>query len=257
MGREVLPLPLHEGPGSYKLARSPVCNLHCTSTAAAAMRATSHSTYGETLVVGPRLRFMQQERRTPSYRVFGSGTDPVVVVPGGPLLDGTYLGDLGGLSARRALAVPELPRVRVSQVAGLIEAVRKDIDLETVDVVAHSAGAPAALFYSLGTHSGFVASFWSPRLSAPSGSSPILKASRPSCTAAKTNPASRLLSPRATLTQARSRLNGCPSVHGVTSKSNWHETRWSTGPHVSAPTMRSRAPTLPRSRQRRNPSIVR
>lgn len=111
------------------------------------MRATSHSTYRETLVVGPRLKFMQQERRTPSYRVFGSGTDPVVVVPGGPLLDGTYLGDLGGLSARRALAVPELPRVRVSQVAGLIEAVRKDIDLETVDVVAHSAGAPAALFY--------------------------------------------------------------------------------------------------------------
>ncbi|MGO0576102.1 alpha/beta hydrolase [Ornithinimicrobium panacihumi] len=81
------------------------------------------------------------------YRLLGQGEDPALVVPGGPLLDGRYLGDLGGLSAHRALAVLELPRVAVSEVAVLIEAARDELGLTTLDLVAHSAGAAAALCY--------------------------------------------------------------------------------------------------------------
>jgi pimeloyl-ACP methyl ester carboxylesterase len=37
-----------------------------------------------------------------AYHVFGDGP-PVVCLPGGPMQDSGYLGDLGGLSARRQL----------------------------------------------------------------------------------------------------------------------------------------------------------
>lgn len=94
-----------------------------------------------------RLELMQHDRRAPSFRVFGSGEDPAVVVPGGPLLDGQYLGDLGGVSAHRALAVLHLPRIPASEVPRLIEAARDELGLRAVDLVAHSAGTSAALCY--------------------------------------------------------------------------------------------------------------
>ncbi|QIK72056.1 alpha/beta hydrolase [Propioniciclava coleopterorum] len=90
---------------------------------------------------------MQHDRRAPSFRVLGSGEDPAVVVPGGPLLDGQYLGDLGGVSAHRALAVLHLPRIPASEVPRLIEAARDELGLRAVDLVAHSAGTSAALCY--------------------------------------------------------------------------------------------------------------
>jgi pimeloyl-ACP methyl ester carboxylesterase len=37
-----------------------------------------------------------------AFRVFGDG-DPVVCLPGGPMQDSVYLGELGGLSSHRRL----------------------------------------------------------------------------------------------------------------------------------------------------------
>jgi hypothetical protein len=53
-----------------------------------------------------------------SYRATGEG-DPVVCLPGGPMQDSSYLGDLGGVSGHRRLVVLELrgtgrPRQRLS-----------------------------------------------------------------------------------------------------------------------------------------------
>lgn len=82
-----------------------------------------------------------------TYRVLGAGAEPALVVAGGPLLDPEYLGDLGGLTSERALAVPHLPRLPLSEIVPVLESVREDLALESVDVVAHSAGASAALLY--------------------------------------------------------------------------------------------------------------
>ena len=50
-----------------------------------------------------------------AYRVRGEGT-PLVCVPGGPMQESSYLGDLGGLSARRRLVLvgsgPEMARLK-------------------------------------------------------------------------------------------------------------------------------------------------
>ncbi|WP_281965115.1 alpha/beta fold hydrolase [Serinicoccus marinus] len=80
------------------------------------------------------------------YRVVGDG-DPLVVLPGGPVRDGHYLGDLGGLAASRRLVVPVFPHTRVEDLVPVVEAVRNDLGLSRIDVLAHSAGAVLALAY--------------------------------------------------------------------------------------------------------------
>lgn len=77
-------------------------------------------------------------------RLLGAGS-PVLVLPGGPLLDSHYLGDLGGLGAHRRLVVPDLPRERVFALVPLVQRVAAGLDDEPVDVLAHSAGTTLAL----------------------------------------------------------------------------------------------------------------
>jgi pimeloyl-ACP methyl ester carboxylesterase len=82
-----------------------------------------------------------------TYHVHGDG-EPVIVIPGGPLRATRYLGNLGGLDAHRALVLLELPRRRVDQLVGDVEALRVLLRLEHLDVLAHSAGANLAELYA-------------------------------------------------------------------------------------------------------------
>ncbi|PZT70664.1 alpha/beta hydrolase [Streptomyces sp. SW4] len=94
-----------------------------------------------------------------AYHVRGEG-DPLVVLPGGPMRASAYLGDLGGLTARRRLilldlrgtgdsAVPADPATyRCDRQVADVEALRVHLGLERVDVVAHSAGGNLALLHA-------------------------------------------------------------------------------------------------------------
>jgi proline iminopeptidase len=91
--------------------------------------------------------------------IIGAGP-PVVCVPGGPGRASAYLEDLAGLSATHTLlrfdlrgtGESELPEDRESlsfpRLADDIEALRIERGLETIDVVAHSAGCFVALVYA-------------------------------------------------------------------------------------------------------------
>ncbi|GGU26390.1 alpha/beta fold hydrolase [Lentzea flava] len=87
----------------------------------------------------------------------GSGA-PLLVVPGGPLLAPSYLGDLGGLPARLHLlhlrgtgrSGPADPaELRFDLHVDDVEAHRAHAGLDPVDVLAHSAGAAIAIRYAL------------------------------------------------------------------------------------------------------------
>lgn len=91
--------------------------------------------------------------------LFGDGS-PLLCLPGGPLLDSGYLGDLGGLSAHRQLALLD-PRGtgasdpvgdpaawRCNRLIADVEAQRQHLGLDRVDLVAHSAGANLAYRYA-------------------------------------------------------------------------------------------------------------
>jgi proline iminopeptidase len=86
--------------------------------------------------------------------------DPLVCLPGGPMLDSAYLGDLGGLGALRTLARLDLRGTGASgtpadpvtyrcdrQVAD-VEALRRHLGLERMDLFGHSAGANLAYAYA-------------------------------------------------------------------------------------------------------------
>jgi pimeloyl-ACP methyl ester carboxylesterase len=94
-----------------------------------------------------------------AVHVHGSGT-PLLCLPGGPMLDSGYFRDLGGLPAHRAMARLDLrgtgasgtPRDAASyrcdrQVAD-VEAVRRHLGLDRLDLLAHSAGANLAYAYA-------------------------------------------------------------------------------------------------------------
>ncbi|WP_330475841.1 alpha/beta fold hydrolase [Terrabacter sp. C0L_2] len=96
-----------------------------------------------------------------AYRVEGSG-EPLVVWPGGPARDAAYLGDLGGLAeaAHRSIVIPDprgtgaSPRpadhtaYAASRLADDLEALREHLGLETLDLLAHSAGCSVALLHA-------------------------------------------------------------------------------------------------------------
>ncbi|WP_406133446.1 alpha/beta fold hydrolase [Streptomyces zaomyceticus] len=95
-----------------------------------------------------------------AFHVSGTGTGaPLLCLPGGPLQDSAYLGDLGGLTAHRrvirldlrgtgASEVPEDPAsYRCDRLVDDVEALRAHLGLDTVDVLGHSAGANLAALY--------------------------------------------------------------------------------------------------------------
>jgi pimeloyl-ACP methyl ester carboxylesterase len=85
---------------------------------------------------------------------------PLLCLPGGPMLDSAYFRDLGGLGAHRALArldlrgtgaseEPDDPATyRCDRQVGDVEAVRRHLGLDRLDLLAHSAGANLAYRYA-------------------------------------------------------------------------------------------------------------
>jgi proline iminopeptidase len=94
-----------------------------------------------------------------AYRVLGDG-DPLVCLPGGPMQDSRYLGDLGGLSAQRRLIVLDLrgtgqsaipadtSSYRCDRLVEDVEALREHLGLDRMDVLGHSAGTNLATLYA-------------------------------------------------------------------------------------------------------------
>ncbi|MEU6375941.1 alpha/beta hydrolase [Streptomyces sp. NPDC046909] len=86
--------------------------------------------------------------------------EPVVVLPGGPMRASAYLGDLGGLSAHRGLALLDLrgtgdsatpadpATYRCDRLVDDVEALRIHLGLERMDLLAHSAGGSLAMLYA-------------------------------------------------------------------------------------------------------------
>jgi pimeloyl-ACP methyl ester carboxylesterase len=100
-----------------------------------------------------------------SYLATGDG-DPVVCLPGGPMQDARYLGDLGGLPRHRPLvvlelrgtggsAVPDDPAsYRCDRLVGDVEALREHLGFARVDLLGHSAGVNLALCTPPATRAG-------------------------------------------------------------------------------------------------------
>ena len=94
-----------------------------------------------------------------AYHVQGDGP-PLVCMPGGPMRDSVYLGDLGGLSASRRLvtldlrgtgrsAVPADPAsYRCDRLIGDVAVLQDQLGLDRMDLLGHSAGANIAVMYA-------------------------------------------------------------------------------------------------------------
>jgi len=94
-----------------------------------------------------------------AYHVQGDGP-PLVCLPGGPMRDSVYLGDLGGLSASRRLitldlrgtgrsAAPADPAsYRCDRLVDDVAALQDQLGLDRVDLLGHSAGANIAVMYA-------------------------------------------------------------------------------------------------------------
>ncbi|MGW3911284.1 alpha/beta fold hydrolase [Streptomyces sp. NPDC005070] len=94
-----------------------------------------------------------------TFDAYGDGP-PVVCLPGGPMQDCAYLGDLGGLSAHRRLimadprgtggsAIPADPAsYRCDRLVDDVEALREHLGLGRMDLLAHSAGTNLAVLYA-------------------------------------------------------------------------------------------------------------
>ncbi|GAB1333836.1 alpha/beta hydrolase [Streptomyces sp. E-15] len=94
-----------------------------------------------------------------AYHLRGTG-EPLAVLPGGPMRASTYLGDLGGLTAHRRLALLDLrgtgdsadpadpATYRCDRMVGDVEVWRAHMGLEHIDLLAHSAGAALAMLYA-------------------------------------------------------------------------------------------------------------
>lgn len=93
-----------------------------------------------------------------TYHALGEGR-PVIVLPGGPMQDSAYLGDLGGLSSRVRLIrldlrgtgespTADLTSCRCDRLVDDVEALRVHLGIDRVDLLAHSAGTNLAALYA-------------------------------------------------------------------------------------------------------------
>jgi pimeloyl-ACP methyl ester carboxylesterase len=94
-----------------------------------------------------------------TYHQAGEGR-PLICVPGGPMQASAYLGDMGGLSAHRSLALLDLrgtgesaipadpASYRCDRLVDDVEALRVHLELDGIDLLGHSAGAALALLYA-------------------------------------------------------------------------------------------------------------
>ncbi|WP_436738463.1 alpha/beta fold hydrolase [Streptomyces sp. BBFR102] len=94
-----------------------------------------------------------------AHHTAGDGP-PLVCLPGGPMHPAAYLGDLGGLTAHRRLTaldprgtgaseVPADPAsYRCDRLVADVEALRRHLGVDRVDVLGHSAGANLAVRYA-------------------------------------------------------------------------------------------------------------
>ncbi len=106
----------------------------------------------------PMPTFTANDGTTLSYRESGHGR-PLVCLPGGPMQDAAYLGELGGLSQHVRLVlldprgtggsdVPAAPATyRCDRQVDDVEALREHLGLERMDLLGHSAGANLAELY--------------------------------------------------------------------------------------------------------------
>ncbi|MGW2488213.1 alpha/beta fold hydrolase [Streptomyces sp. NPDC001606] len=94
-----------------------------------------------------------------AYHLRGSGA-PLAVLPGGPMRASAYLGDLGGLTAHRRLALLDLRGTggsaapadpgtyRCDRMVEDVDIWRAHMGLDHMDLLAHSAGAALAMLYA-------------------------------------------------------------------------------------------------------------
>jgi pimeloyl-ACP methyl ester carboxylesterase len=94
-----------------------------------------------------------------AYHVVGDG-EPLLCLPGGPMRASAYLGDLGGLSRQRRLVMLDLrgtggsgipvdpETYRCDRQVVDVEALRDHLELDRVDVLAHSAAGDLAILYA-------------------------------------------------------------------------------------------------------------
>lgn len=93
-----------------------------------------------------------------AYHELGAG-HPMICLPGGPMQDSAYLGELGGLSAHRQLIMVDLrgtgqsaipqdaTSYRCDRLVDDVEALREHLGLDRLDLLAHCAGANLAALY--------------------------------------------------------------------------------------------------------------
>lgn len=110
-------------------------------------------------MISPMSVLPAHDGTTLAYQVLGEGA-PVVCLPGGPMQDSAYLGDLGGLSERlqlilfdfRGTGQSETPTdtdsYRCDHLVDDVEALREHLGLDRIDLIAHCAGANVAMLYA-------------------------------------------------------------------------------------------------------------
>lgn len=94
-----------------------------------------------------------------AYHRTGEG-DPLICLPGGPMQASAYLGDLGGLSAYRSLALLDLrgtgesampadpASYRCDRLVDDVEALRAHLRQDRIDLLGHCAGGTLAVLYA-------------------------------------------------------------------------------------------------------------